>query len=331
MATSGVCVISGLYTPEQCQAMHGQFRDLVQQIHPEWTDWERDFDHNQLFLSRKGMYRAGGLCHQQYVWDIRQDPRIVDIFAHLYGVERTELFVSMDSVCVRGPCVPTEQECREWYHLDQTRTPDPVCFQGFLSLLDMPETESPLRVWPGWHRVPILKDFPPPSHLVNYYPLPSSLEAKLRAYYPNESLERTLVPCKAGSFVLWDSRLPHMGGNSLQETLGRHVVYVSMQPKAWAGRWAAEDGVQPEKAHDDLVKQRCEAFRALCNTTHWSSTTLVINPPPPHPENWPGTGREGEFLREPTAFVPRPALSALGRSLVGLDEPMHNASRCSIM
>eukprot|EP00045_Choanoeca_perplexa_P004926 m.41589 g.41589 ORF g.41589 m.41589 type:complete len:368 (-) comp12840_c0_seq2:134-1237(-) len=317
----GYVVVTDLYTPAQCEAMREEFTELARKLHPEWVDEEGEFhfQHDEFLASFKGgMGHCGPINHQQYVWDIRQDERIVDLFAKVYDVGATELYTSMDALCIREPNEYKSDgpEMREWYHTDQTYSFDFVCLQGMLTLQDMPKDESPLRVWPGAHNMGLLPHLTKEGDTNNYIRIAKDKEVELDSLFPNLR-KRFYVDAPAGSIVLWDSRLPHMGGRSPVETRGRHVVYVSYQPKAWLGQWHNFD--TPEEARQWCLQRRCDAFNELLRTTHWASSIVrVADKPAPHFRGISKT--EHDFITNPEKYMKLPQLTDLGRSLVGLDD-----------
>eukprot|EP00730_Choanoeca_flexa_P008762 TRINITY_DN12533_c0_g2_i2.p1 TRINITY_DN12533_c0_g2~~TRINITY_DN12533_c0_g2_i2.p1 ORF type:complete len:379 (+),score=65.46 TRINITY_DN12533_c0_g2_i2:75-1211(+) len=316
----GYVVVTDLYSAAECQSMINEFESLARKLRPEWIDDDDrlQFKHQDFLCSFKGgMGHIGPVHHQQYVWDIRQDERIVGAFAAVYNVEPTELYVSMDSLCIREPNTVAADDAamREWYHTDQTYSYDFACIQGMVTLRDMPKDESPLRVWPGAHRKELLKHLTKEGNTTNYRHIDKSDEAKLDQHFP-DLRKRFKVDAPQGSIVLWDSRLPHMGGRSQKETIGRHVVYVSYQPKALLGEWSQFD--TPQEGRDWCLEARVIAFEELLRTTHWAASIIRVQQKPgPH---YMDTMNQAEhrFVHHPEEFMSRPTLTALGESLVGL-------------
>lgn len=139
----------------------------------------------------------------------------MDVFADIFDVAPTELYASMDALCIREPCEIKSDalELREWYHTDQTYSFDFVCVQGMVTLKDMPKDESPLRVWPGAHNLGLLAHLTEEGNTSNYIRISEQQEAELDALFPTLR-KRFYVDAPAGSIVLWDSRLPHGGSVS---------------------------------------------------------------------------------------------------------------------
>ena len=93
--------------------------------------------------------------HHQTLWDIRQHPRIYQIFAELVGERR--LWVTYDRVNLLPPA---RADLPAWsgsagIHWDCETTLDPVPFQvqGVLYLTDTAANQGGFRCIPGFHKV----------------------------------------------------------------------------------------------------------------------------------------------------------------------------------
>lgn len=54
-----------------------------------------------LQITEKGMIQGYGVCHEKFVWDIRQEPGVVEVFEKVYGTE--DLICSFDAINVSFP------------------------------------------------------------------------------------------------------------------------------------------------------------------------------------------------------------------------------------
>ena len=109
----------------------------------------------------------------------------------------------MDALCIREPNTSTKADSKnsEWYHVDQTFSFDFKCVQGMVTLLNMPKDESPLRVWPGAHRLPILPKLTREGTPGNYRQITADEEALLDESFPDLE-KRFYVDAPEGSLVL---------------------------------------------------------------------------------------------------------------------------------
>lgn len=247
--------------------------------------------------------------HLQTVWNLRQRPEVVDVFADIWNTR--ELYVSFDGL---SALVPPESTGRgfqmartaDWLHADQRpgTVGVPTCpyrgrlgVQGYVNLYDAGPQDATLGVIPG-------------SHLEDR----SSMSAKGDwLLLPGRQSEVVRVEAKAGDMVLWDSRTAHQGTLPIrgrpptpEATSGglgmmagydhapRLVVYVCMLPRA---RLTAGD-----------VKKRAKAFEPVDGprrmTNHWG-TKLFPKAPRLYGGAPPILG-----------MVAAPVLTDLGRSLL---------------
>ena len=108
----------------------------------EWLTWSR-------LISRGGLFNRHGSGHEQFAWDIRSEPAVIDVFAGIWGTQ--ELLVSFGEppcdiglTCADGVNVslpyPAEELAGEhskpWPHVDQS----PLrrykhCVQGIMNLV----------------------------------------------------------------------------------------------------------------------------------------------------------------------------------------------------
>jgi hypothetical protein len=76
------------------------------------SNWKEEFPQ----LNDYGIF--GGWAGQiQVMWDLRQDPRIVDAFAQIWGT--SDLIVSMDGMSIMCPPEIREGYFQPWPHVDQ--------------------------------------------------------------------------------------------------------------------------------------------------------------------------------------------------------------------
>lgn len=60
------------------------------------------------YSNKGGLYSKYAAGHEQYAWDIRQEPAIIDAFAKIWGTE--ELLCSMDAVNLSVPLSQTDEK-----------------------------------------------------------------------------------------------------------------------------------------------------------------------------------------------------------------------------
>ena len=91
-----------------------------------------------------------GLPHEQFVWDLRTEPGVIDAFAKAY--EDEDLIVSFDALNYGFPGRKDLKENKPWPHQDQDPTrPGFRCLQGLINLLPNGPDDGGLIVCKGGH------------------------------------------------------------------------------------------------------------------------------------------------------------------------------------
>ncbi|MFD2078987.1 Phytanoyl-CoA dioxygenase (PhyH) [Actinopolymorpha cephalotaxi] len=156
------------------------------------------------------------MYHYQSMWDTRQDERVHEVFAEIFGSER--LWVSIDRTNLKPPSVPEypDYHHRGFLHWDADieRYPDiPFGVQGVLALADTSEDMGGFQCVPS-----IYQNLP--AYLEKYG---RSRQADLTEHTPVQ------VPLRAGDMVIWTSLLAHGNGDNLTDR-PRLAQYISMNP-----------------------------------------------------------------------------------------------------
>jgi hypothetical protein len=74
--------------------------------------------------------------HAQHVWDLRQNPKIVDVFAKIWDCNREDLLTSFDASSFHFPPEDTNRGYyrQPWLHCDQSFTRnDFECVQSWVA------------------------------------------------------------------------------------------------------------------------------------------------------------------------------------------------------
>jgi hypothetical protein len=167
LARDGVAVIKGAISRRGHLASSLMTPRLGTMITSLSSSLTGQYIEQQLIISftysyRLGMYDAYGIQHEQFVWDIRTEPGVVDAFATLWGTEK--LVSSFDGVTVMLPQNPKPKELvgvvatsprhllirQFWPHIDQS--PHRVGFfvaQGLVNLNDNGPDDGGLLVMRG--------------------------------------------------------------------------------------------------------------------------------------------------------------------------------------
>jgi hypothetical protein len=201
-------------------------------------------------------YRA---AHQQFVWDIREHPNVVEQFKKIWDTD--DLLVSFDAINVTRPNV--RQDSKYWLHIDQGKKK--MGFQCIQSAVNLTSSDTDDACFlcivnsHHYHKKFWKKFGDEIDNNSDWIPL----EEKYINWYLKRKkkgkcfLQR--IPCKAGGMVFWDSRTVHSGARPLKNRKHpdrfRFVAYVCMTPR--------------EKATETMLKKKQKAFNEKRTTNHW--------------------------------------------------------------
>lgn len=219
------------------------------------SSWKSYFN----LIPKKGMLLQNfGIGHSQLAWNIRQNPKVASVFAHLWKTPKEELLTSFDGMSWQPAHEVTGKGhlVKSWFHCDQSFTNNNLkCYQGQVLLYDANVGDATLRVLEKSHKFhgDVANQFKITGK-ADWYKIDKDQEK----YYIEKGCEDHSVLAKAGSLILWDSRTIHQGQVSLRnrpEQKNRCVVYVCMTPRSWA---------LPKD-----VNKKIKAFEEQRATSHW--------------------------------------------------------------
>lgn len=155
------------------------------------------------------------LHHGQALWNVRQWPKIYDLFRELLGA--ADLWVTMDRVSFKAPAAAWDGSARiSGFHWDaDPRGPRLPSFQGLVYLRDTADDQGAFCCLPD-----VYADLP--AWLAEHG---DDAGAAL-----NDGRGRVqAVGAGAGSMVIWHRQMPHSSGRNEGER-PRWVQYVAMDP-----------------------------------------------------------------------------------------------------
>ncbi len=301
--TYGVAVIPNVLNNTEIKALQNGMWDILETLTNKFDTpidrkdnktWKSFYDLLPLHSMLLQHYKVG---HHQSVWNVRQNPKVVDVFAKIWNVKPEELLVSFDGCSIH---LPPEITGRGWYrgnswlHTDQSYTRNTKeCIQGFVTAYDINDGDASLTVLEKSHK--LHKSFASQFGITDtsdWY----KLNDKEMKFYLDKGCKRTCVKATAGSLILWDSRTIHCGqeptkGRAKQNY--RFVVYVCQTPRS--------------KATSNNIVKKQKAFNDMRMTTHWPHKIKLF---PTSPRTY------GAELPE-VGNIKKPKLTALGKSLAG--------------
>ncbi|KAF2070404.1 hypothetical protein CYY_008274 [Polysphondylium violaceum] len=198
------------------------------------------------------------IAHTQWMWDIRSEDAILDVFTQVYGTDK--LLVSFDGANISRP-LEEKEALESWAHFDQGHLKYGFqCVQGLLNLEHCGETDGGLVVLEGSHQ--FHDEYFKTTGIEtesDWYPFEDEDVTKLDLF---KNCKKIKVCCKPGDFVVWDSRTVHWACSPIKgpNKKCRMVTYVSMQPA--------------EIATPETIEAKQMAFKTKRNTSHWASTNI---------------------------------------------------------
>lgn len=236
----GVAIIPSVITEEECTSMLDGIWSFFEHITQKWTlpldrnnekTWREFY---KLYPLHSMLLQHWNVGHAQISWDLRQNPKIVDIFATLYNVTPEELLVSFDGLSFNLPPERTNKGWHRklWYHVDQSYTnSEPFIVQSWITALDVNEGDATLAVLEKSHLYHhrFAKKFKI-TDKSDWYKLTDD-ELK---YYTKKECTPVRITCKKGDMVFWSSCTIHTGSEALKsrkvENI-RAIVYLCYLPR----------------------------------------------------------------------------------------------------
>ncbi len=294
----GVAILPNLLDEDEIKLMNTGMWDMLKNIQNDaidvdkpdtWTNFYRLYPLHSMLLQHFG------IGHSQYIWDLRQNTKIINVFSKIW--DTNELLVSFDGVSVHLPHEKTKRgwyKGNKWYHTDQSFTRNNFeCVQSWVTGYDVNDGDATLSVMEGSHKFheTFAKTFNV-TDKKDWYKL-NDLEID---FYLNNNCKQVNIVCPKGSLVLWDSRTIHCGkepDHLRKKENFRHVVYLCYTPKSLAT--------------EKNIKKRIEYFETLRLTSHWPHKPKLFS-------KLPRTyGKDVPTINP----ISTPKLNELGRKLIG--------------
>jgi len=298
----GVAIIPDVLNTDEIKDMRDGMWDYLEHITQTFeTPMSRDdpktwVEYIKLYPKHSMLLQNYGIGHAQFVWNLRQNEKVADIYAKLWDTTKQELLTSFDGASFHFPPEETNRGWHRntWYHTDQSYLrPDFECVQSWITAYDVDEGAATLAFM---EKSNVYHDeFSKTHDIVHKSDWYKHTDAE-QAFYENTGCLEKRINCSACSMVFWDSRTIHCGTEAVrgrEESKLRNVVYICMNPR--------------ERANMNDLKKKREAFKNLRMTTHWPHKPRLF---PVNPRTYGGPLPNVTDITEPT-------LSLLGRRLAG--------------
>ena len=299
----GVAIIPEILNDMECEKMNNGMWDTLEKISDKWENKINRNNENswvgllKLYPIHSMLIQHWQIGHSQYIWDIRQNEKIVNIFSNIWDCNNDDLLVSFDGVSYHMPPEVTKRgwyRQNDWFHSDQSfQEKDFSCVQSWITANDINEGDATLTFLEGSNNYhsSFSCDFNITSKK-NW----NKLNPEQTLYYKNKDCPVKRIKCPKGSLVLWDSRTIHCGQECLKSREKpniRNIAYLCYKPRKFSS------------TKNNL--KRVKAFEEKRMTTHTPCKTYLF---PKKPRTY------GNPILEMTD-LPNPILNDLGRKLVG--------------
>lgn len=300
----GVAIIPAVLDEAECEQMVSKIWDYLEHITQSWeTPLNREDKQSwrefyRLYPSHSMLLQHWSVGQSDAAWYVRQNIKCVEIFAHFWNCDVTDLLVSFDGLSFNLPPEITKRGWnmnKTWFHTDQSYTkPDFACIQSYISGLDVEEGDATLSVMEGsnkYHR-----EFAETFNITNksdWYKLNKEDESK---FYAERGCEVKHIKCPKGSIVLWDSRTIHCGIQASKHRLQpniRAAIYLCYMPRAICS--------------DKNLAKKQKAFEDMRTSSHYPCHIKLFGK---QPRTYGGVVPE-------ITHIAAPVLNELGRRLAG--------------
>ena len=236
--------------------------------------------------------------HCQFVWDVRQNPKVVKVFSDLWNCEPYDLITSFDALSFHIPPEKTGYgwyDGNDWFHIDsKINSKSMECVQGLVTAFDINEGDGTLSIIEGSHKYHedyfrLLSNRYPNYEDISW----NSFNKEELLFFKEKGCERFQIKATKGSVILWDSKTIHCGVNPQKNRKNenfRLVCYVCMSPRSIV--------------NEHQLQARRIALENLYMTGHCPYNTVFFRKTVLYPEN-----------PELEPVIPFPNLTNLGKRI----------------
>jgi len=234
--------------------------------------------------AQSGIMHKDGIGQSDFLWHVRELPRVRQAFAAIWGVETNDLLTSFDGSNIFRPwhhsaSTRHQKTSGSWFHVDQGATStDFCCVQGLVSFFPANTGTGGLTVIPGSHRIH--------TEFIKHNALYNGDLVMVPKNDPVLAAPKRLVTCQAGDLLLWDSRCIHCNTPATTTPTAptneflRLVAYVCMKPVPSPKDFGGEDKASV------FFSRRVNAYLQGATTSHWP---YKLKGPWHDLEKYPGT------------------------------------------
>jgi ectoine hydroxylase-related dioxygenase (phytanoyl-CoA dioxygenase family) len=264
----GVAIIENVLDNTEIDAMRTGMWDYLEHItqnfnkHIKRDDKDSWKEYSKLYPKHSMLLQNWGIGHAQFIWDLRQNEKVIDIFANLWNCENKDLLVSFDGASFHFPPEITKKGWYRgnlWYHTDQSYTRNGFeCVQSWVTAYDVNKDDATLAFLESSHKYH--SDFAKKYDIKDKSDWYKHTDKELEFYFNDKNCIEGRITCKAGSMVFWDSRTIHCGTEPVKTRDNkntRNVAYICMMPR--------------QLSTNALIRKKQKAFEDLRTTNHWAN------------------------------------------------------------
>ncbi|KAI8169755.1 hypothetical protein K4K49_010908 [Colletotrichum sp. SAR 10_70] len=252
------------------------------------------------FTHRAGIFNRFGVAHEQFMWDLKSEPSLIDKFARVWGTD--ELLVSYDGINLSLPVSErpkTDPIFAPWSHVDQSPLRTGLqCVQGILNLLPNGPDDGGLMVLEGSSKyyAELWQHFDHKKGENGWNTWEQQfLDEEMCSWLESKGCKWVKVCCEPGDLLLWDSRTVHYGA-APSSTNGRFAAYVCYKPASMVS--------------DEAKQKRKEAWKNKDCTAHDPSIIRLTPRLPPDTHH--------SYQQAVERPLQEPVLTLRGKQLAGL-------------
>ncbi len=275
----GVAIIPSLLNEEEIKNMNEGMWNYLEYITSDFdvpinrnnkTSWRSFYN---LYPMHSMLIQHWNIGHAQHVWDLRQNPKVVDVFAKIWDCNREDLLTSFDASSFHFPPEDTNRGYfrQPWLHCDQSFTRNGFeCVQSWITGYEVHEDDATLLFLEksnNYHEN--FKNNFNIDKKDDWFQLSSEKDSEHVKFFIDKGCEQKRISCPAGSMVLWDSRTIHCGAEPIkgrQNKTFRNVSYICMMPR--------------KLATESIIDKKIKALNNLRTTTHWANRCKLFSKMP---------------------------------------------------
>ena len=158
----GVAILPSILNEEECNTMISEMWDYFEHISQDWTvplqrnnkeSWKEFW---KLYPMHSMLIQNHIIGHCQAVWNIRQNPKIIEPFCIIWSCKPQDLLVSFDGASFSMPpeIVNRGWHRKNWFHTDQSYIRNNFeCVQSWVTGTDVEDGDATLAFYEGSHNL----------------------------------------------------------------------------------------------------------------------------------------------------------------------------------